>query len=174
MVNVRAQSATEFMSQYAVAILIVAIMIGAFGYLFVSSQNSASFIASSCYISPQIVCYQTVVSSNGVGSMAYTYFTNQEQTSMLLSGYNITIKTATYSGSCNTTILSPGKSALCYSTITNFEPSPGLELNPTFYIKYALCNNLQCTGKPTPQTIATIGTATLSTVSNFKANINAP
>ncbi|MHB1830742.1 MAG: hypothetical protein ACYCO0_05105, partial [Candidatus Micrarchaeaceae archaeon] len=77
----KVQPSIEYLSTFAVALLVLTIVIAVVGFVLLSNKGSTN-TPSSCYISPQIYCFQFAVANNGLSNgntIAAVVFTNNLQ-----------------------------------------------------------------------------------------------
>ncbi len=149
MARSRTQSAVEFVEQYSSALLILVLAIITVYFISLplsQSSNSPSY----CYITPEINCYQMLVSSNSVETNVSIVFTNNLGQSIYLPSSTafyvaLTATSPFSSGTCDTSVLKAGDSAECSAILTGYIISPGMQLSPRFYLSYMGCKDASCT-----------------------------
>jgi uncharacterized repeat protein (TIGR02543 family) len=164
----------EFLATYSWAILIIAISVAAIYLILFSSKGSSAYVPSSCYITPLLPCYQTVLMANSSGSKFIALIQNNMGVTMYFNANSIYVhpsfsSNAVYTGSCLPQKAPPGATVICNVTIASsaFTTSVGSQLNPTFTLNYQICPSCNSANS---QSYNTIGTATL-TVSPFDSAI---
>jgi uncharacterized repeat protein (TIGR02543 family) len=172
--ELRSQSAVEFLATYSWAILIIAISVASIYLIIFSSKGSSAYVPSSCYITPLLPCYQSVLMTNSSGSKFIALIQNNMGVSLYFNANAIYLhpsfsSNAVYAGSCLPQKALPGSTVVCNITIASsaFNPSVGSQLNPTFTLNYQICPSCNSANS---QSYNTIGTTTL-TVSPFDSAI---
>ncbi len=165
MKNPKAQSAVDFISQYVVSLLVLAVAIVAFYVVATTVRFGASTPQSSyCYITPELNCYQMLIVATSTYTNITIAFTNNLGQSINLSSgptfYVAPTPSSKYAaGACNETVLKNGATAVCTASIKGFVANVGSQLEPNFYLNYGICSNPACTGASSLQTINTSGSA---------------
>jgi hypothetical protein len=163
--NLKMQSIQEFISQYAASIIISIVAVAAI-YLTII-PHSRGYSPSYCYITPDLYCYQMLITTNSVATDIEIAFTNNLGLSIYLPGdpafYASMSSGSKYiAGQCNTTatgnILKAGASATCAVSV-NTPVTPGSALQPTFYLQYSECTNPSCSNYASLPLINTSGSA---------------
>ncbi|MGC8699813.1 MAG: InlB B-repeat-containing protein [Candidatus Micrarchaeia archaeon] len=151
----RAQSAIEFLSTYAWAFIIVALFIATITLL-VTIKNPQEYSPSSCYITPELLCSQSVFYTNMTASTFGIVFSNNLGTPLYLPNNAFTVylpyTSYSYTGTCLPSSLPKGGTATCMAKIKNAY-SIGVQINPYFKIQYSVCSGKSC------QTFNTTGTS---------------
>ena len=157
------QSALEYLSAYSWALIILAVVAVIFFLIFQKSPTT-TFSPSYCYISTGFQCYQLIVSTNSLGSMAILAFTNNLGKPVYFnsnSGFSIKLTgTSSYSqGSCTPTTASSGEQITCIAYIPGFSPVLGTQLEPQFFFNYTECVSSNCNNKASLLTLSTAGSS---------------
>ncbi len=141
MVKLKAQSAVEFMTTYAWAFLIITLFISIV-VLLVTIKNPQEYTPSSCYISPELLCTQSLFSTNSTASTFAILFINDlgapiqfNKTSFYV--YSPYLNTS-YPGNCLPSYLPKRGVATCISKIPH-SYSVGVQVNPNFVVRYSVC-----------------------------------
>ena len=155
--RLKAQSATEFMTQYGIAIgIAVAAVVTVF--LISVPLRQSTYSPSYCYITPELNCYQMLVVSNTItGNTDISIaFTNNLGKSIYLptdpAFYIAPTATSSYTGGwCSDPntgqrigVLRDGGSAMCSATVSESDIKPGAQLEPKFYLTYNICSKSDC------------------------------
>ena len=167
----RAQSAIEFMATYSWALIVIAVFIAVVGVLILSpTKGTATLSPSSCYLTPSLPCYQSVLLTNSSGSQFIALFQNNMGVSMYFPANAISLhpsysSSTAYSGSCLPQTAPPGATVICNVSIATYSPAVGTQLYPTFTLSYQICPSCATAGA---QSYNTSGTSTL-TASSFSS-----
>jgi uncharacterized repeat protein (TIGR02543 family) len=167
----KSQSALEFLSTYTWAFLILTIVIvSMYVIVFTPSTGPATYTPSSCYISPELPCYQSVLMTNSSGSTFIVLFQNNLGVSLVFSSNSIYVQpsfssNAVYTGLCLPHAAAPGATVTCNVTLTSFKPAVGSQSNPTFTLNYQIC---PACATATSQAYTTSGSST-QTVSSYSS-----
>ncbi len=161
----KAQATLEFIVQYSSELIILAAAVAAVYLISIpSGQQTLGNSPSYCYITPNLNCYQLIVTSNAVATSITVFFTNNIGKSIYLPSNSLyvapTAASSFTAGTCNTTVLKSGKSASCTVSLQNFKISTGIQIEPSFFVSYKVCNDASCSNPNTLQTINTSGSAT--------------
>ena len=137
------QPTIEYISTFAVALLLLAIILAIVAITLFGNNGGQPPVASSCFISAQLDCVQFQIANNGVAGSAVIVFSNNLGTTMYFPSSNA-IKfspagSQTYVGNCYPANAVPGSTVICNATFTGYSPSIGSQLEPTFQIKYSQC-----------------------------------
>ncbi len=152
MVRLKAQAAFEFLTQYAVEILLLGVAIAAV-YTIEVPLHQTTYSPSYCYLTPALPCGQILITSNSLETVITLIFTNDMGQSIYLPGdpafYVAPTATSAYTaGTCDTTatsnVLKAGSSTVCSATLSGFTVRAGAQLQPLFYINYEVCSNPTC------------------------------
>ncbi len=147
----KAQSAIEFLSTYAWALLIIVVLLAVL-FILTSAPAGKQVLPSICNIQPQLPCQDSVLSALS-STQQITYFitfTNNLQKPMEIAGngFNVTttgigVQGSSHSiGTCYPSFLLPGTQTVCVAPIAgNYEPSIGSKISTYFQIRYALCQS---------------------------------
>ena len=146
--NNKAQSAIEYIISYSWALAIIAIVL--LVYLFTTFNNHNNTLSPSyCYISPQLPCYDLIISTNSLGTSAAIVFTNNLGKPIYFgksTSFSISFgpSSQTYNGYCTPTTANPGVNVTCGVNIPGVTQQIGTELTPKFYILYNECVTPNC------------------------------
>jgi hypothetical protein len=155
MFKAKQQSALELLTTYSWAFLIIAVFIAAIAIL-AGSRAPASYVPSTCNISPGFPCEQAVLS--GYNSVVKTKFmvtfTNNLGTPIYFpsNSFNVTLTNVgdaginSYSGNCTPLVALKGAQVSCISQIPGtVMPSAGSQASASFAMGYSICKNMQLT-----------------------------
>ncbi len=162
--TVKDQSSIEYLSTFAVALVLLVIVVGIVSLLFFNNATPTStYTPSSCYISPQINCQQMAVATNGIKTSAIIIFTNNLKQEIQFSSNSVLVYPTTsnkgYNGQCLPVNALPGSEVICNVTLTNYNPSVGTQLLPRFRLSYTECQGANC--NPSSFKFSTVGSSTL-------------
>ncbi|MHB1830796.1 MAG: InlB B-repeat-containing protein, partial [Candidatus Micrarchaeaceae archaeon] len=163
----KVQPSIEYLSTFAVALLLLTIVIAIVGFVLLSNKGSTN-TPSSCYISPQIYCFQFAIANNGMSNgktTAAVVFTNNLQIPITFPQNSFIVfpsssRTGSI-GSCYPSVASPGATVVCNVTISGYTPQIGTQLAPNFQISYNECSGTSCTSYNTTGTGTTYVSAKL-------------
>jgi len=140
----KAQSAVEFLATYAWAFLILTIFISVIIVL-VTIKNPAGYSPSSCYITPELACSESIFASNPSGSIFAIVFSNNLGTNLTFSQNSIVVMpnylNASYNGTCLPSYAPKGSAVVCSVNLAGISYSSGSQINPSFKIRYSICSN---------------------------------
>ncbi len=159
------------MATYSWALIVIAVFIAVVGVLILSpTKGTATLSPSSCYLTPSLPCYQSVLLTNSSGSQFIALFQNNMGVSMYFPANAISLhpsysSSTAYSGSCLPQTAPPGATVICNVSIATYSPAVGTQLYPTFTLSYQICPSCATAGA---QSYNTSGTSTL-TASSFSS-----
>ncbi len=133
--SVRGQSALEYLSTYAWAILILAIILGLLLY-FVSLPQS--LVQNSCTVNSGVSCQDIVLGSNASTTVVTVRMINQLNTQIQNPRITINFDNANLSGACTPISANPGKQLTCTVNL-NTVKKEGTFLAGAFYITVGNC-----------------------------------
>jgi hypothetical protein len=140
----KAQSAVEFLATYAWAFLILTIFISVIIVL-VTIKSPAGYSPSSCYITTELACSESIFASNPSGSIFAIAFSNNFGTNLTFGQNSIVVilnyRNASYNGTCLPSYAPKGSAVVCSVNLAGISYSPGSQINPSFKIRYSICNN---------------------------------
>lgn len=141
--KIKLQTAIEYLSIYAWALIILVIAISVIAFLSLSGSNSSTYLPSSCYISAELNCQQMYFMSNSTGSKAFIFVQNNMGANMSMPANAFTIQpglsTSLYSGNCYPANAIPGTSIECVAFIPGYNVNLGTQLNPKIQLSYWTC-----------------------------------
>ena len=141
----KAQSAIEYLTIFAVAILILAIVLAAVG---VSIPNSSSSTPATCYLSPQLNCLQLIFADNGITSEGIVIFTNNVGQTLSFPTNGFVFEPSSiqkfYTGTCLPSKAVEGSEIVCTAGVSGYNPSTGTQLQSRFQILYDICQGSSC------------------------------
>ncbi|MGC8662232.1 MAG: hypothetical protein ACP5RT_00375 [Candidatus Micrarchaeia archaeon] len=153
----RAQSAIEFLSTYAWAFIITTLFV-AIVLVFVVFKNPQEYTPSSCYLSPELLCIQSLFYTNSVSSNFSIMFINNMGAPLVIPANAITVYLPysspssgySYIGGCLPSSIPNGGYAICTAHISK-SFLVGSQINLYFNLRYSvctgsLCQNLNSTG----------------------------
>lgn len=160
----KAQSAIEFLSTYAWALLIIIVLL-AVVFLLTSAPAGKQVLPSTCNIQPELPCQDSVLATLGPSSPItyYITFTNDLGKPILIQSgsFNVTttgigIRGTEHSfGDCYPSFVLPGTQVICKAAIAgNLAPSIGTKVSTLFSLSYQLCQSniqAQCSSAPVYQ-----------------------
>ncbi len=158
----RAQSAIEFLTTYAWALLIIAVLLGVV-FTLTSAPAGKQVLQNTCNIQASLPCEDSVLSAHSsTQPIAYFItFTNslQKPIELIGNGFNVTTTgigvtgTSHSYGNCYPSFVLPGTQTVCVAQIAgNYEPSIGSKIGTYFQISYVLCQGSaqsSCAGQAT-------------------------
>ena len=167
----RSQSALEFLSTYSWAFLIITIFLASMYLIAFAPTGPSTYVPSSCYITPTLPCYQSVLLANSSGSKFITLFQNNMGVGIHFPANSIYVhpsfsSNAVYVGSCLPRTAPPGATVVCNVTLAAFKPSIGSQVNPTFTLSYQICPSCNTTAA---LVYNTSGTSTVTASSSASA-----
>ena len=132
----KVQSALEYLTTYFWALLVVGIVVAVY-FLTSKGTSNASVLPSQCTITASLLCYQSLITTNSLGTTATVVFTNNLGKPIYFpKNSDIQIKlTATsqyYNGTCTPTTANPGEKVTCTTYVLGYTPQFGTQLNPQF------------------------------------------
>ncbi|EQD63672.1 solute binding-like protein, partial [mine drainage metagenome] len=154
----RSQTAIDFISSYAWALLVAAIAIMIIVVLIASRPSS--YLPSQCSITPQLPCYGSEISAYSKtaniefivsfrNELGYPVaFDSPRSINLTVSGVG-NLGTSDYYGTCSPMEAAPGTPVTCIITIPGeVEPRVGSQVNTKFALYYQLCTTSSsvCTG----------------------------
>ena len=147
----RAQTSIEYLSTFSIALLIILVVLAMMGLNFFGNNSAQSLASSSCYLSAGLECSQIAITNNGVAASAIIIFTNNLGRQINFQNSNSIVVTSgvtqkSYFGNCYPVNAVPGATVVCNVTLSDYSPSIGEQLSPTFQLKYSECISGQCIG----------------------------
>ncbi|MGC8710114.1 MAG: hypothetical protein ACP5RF_00660 [Candidatus Micrarchaeia archaeon] len=140
----KAQSAVEFLATYAWAFLILTIFIAVIIVL-VTIKNPSGYSPSSCYITPELACSESVFTSSASASSFAIVFMNNLGANLTFGSNSIILYpnylNSSYKGVCMPSYAPKGSAVICNVTLSGVSYSPGSQINPNFKIMYGVCTN---------------------------------
>ncbi len=146
----KAQSAVEFLSVYAFAMVIIAIVV-VIAFIIGTSHTASNNIFSSCSIEPLMPCQDAVIVYNAIGKYSnYTVlFTNQVGYTLYFPSNSFALTTTgigssgthVTGGECSPSYASDGSEVICNSIIEGgLSPGIGSTADAYFSFGYQLCS----------------------------------
>jgi hypothetical protein len=139
--DLKAQSALEFLTTYAWAFLIMALFISVV-VLLISIKNPQEYSPSACYISPELVCSQSIFYTNSTSSVFAIMVVNNLGATLQFSQTPFMVYSPyfnySYPGNCLPSTLPKMGTAVCIVKIPKTYPV-GSQINPNFKLTYSLC-----------------------------------
>ncbi len=145
----KSQSALEFLSVYAWAFIIIGVTVVVTSILFFSN-SPATYLPSTCYISPNLPCSESVLFGNSTGATYTVIFSNRIGTPIYLQSgtLNVSISTSggtaseTYMiGNCTPQLLPNGGQAICIATANSIVLQEGGSTAAHFSLRYEICKS---------------------------------
>ncbi|MGC8479322.1 MAG: InlB B-repeat-containing protein [Candidatus Micrarchaeia archaeon] len=173
--KVKEQSAIEYVMSYSWAVIILLAVVIIY---FFANSNQTTYTPTSCYISPQLPCYQLIIGSNSIETTAKLVFTNDLNKPIYFYSQPFSIKFTPssnyYSGTCVPTTANEGSNVTCTVVASGYSILQGSEAEPTFYLSYAECVSQNCNiNQRQLITLTTSGSGT-SYIYNLSGNFIVP
>ena len=159
----KVQSALEYLTSYSWALIILVVVVVSY-FLITYNSSGTTFSPSYCYISAGLPCYQLVVSTNSLGSMAILLFTNDLGKTIYFKPTSsfylkLTATTQYASGSCTPLTATSGTPITCVVYILGYTPQLGAQLEPQFFFNYSECVSSNCNSKNSLLVLSTAGSS---------------
>ncbi len=140
----RLQSAIEFLTTYSWAFVIIGIFVVSILSLVLFPKGSATYAPESCYITPELPCYQALILSNATAAKFLILLQNNLGVGLLFKANSISVvpsyyQNTSYNGNCYPQNSVPGSTIICNVSIPGVTLVIGSQLNPRFTITYQLC-----------------------------------